>query len=87
MKMEWMRAGDQHPACWACFEIYDDRVRVLAVLSNGSIDHDMTLDAARSLWADLKQQGWYKASEAELNHHQMSHRTLRHMAYGRRTRP
>jgi hypothetical protein len=54
------------------------------VLSTGLIDRDMTLDAARSLWADLTQQGWYKASEAELNHHQMSHRKLRDMAYGRK---
>jgi hypothetical protein len=59
------------------FEIYDDRVRVLAVLSTGLIDRDMTLAAARSLWTDLKLRGWYRASEAELNHHQMSHRTLR----------
>jgi hypothetical protein len=82
--MEWMRAGDSTPACWACFEISDDKVHVLAVLSTGLIDRDMTLDAARSLWADLTQQGWRKASDAELNHHQMSHRALRRMAYGRR---
>jgi hypothetical protein len=84
MRIEWMRAGDSTPTCWACFEIYDDRVRVLALLSTGLIDRDMTLAAARSLWTDLKLQGWYRASEAELNHHQMSHRTLRRMAYGRR---
>jgi hypothetical protein len=28
------------------------------------------------------QRGWYRASEAEINHHQMSHRKLRRMAYG-----
>jgi hypothetical protein len=82
--MEWMRAGDSAPACWACFEIYDDRVRVLAVPSTGLIDRDMALDAARSLWADLKQQGWDKASDADVRRYQMSHRALRHMAYGRR---
>lgn len=79
-----MRACDDTPAAWACFEVYDDRVKVLAVLSTGLIDRDMTLDAARSLWADLTQQGWHKASEAEIDRHQMSHRKLRDMAYGRK---
>jgi|SRR5215470_5260459 len=31
MKMEWMRAGDSTPACWACFMIFDDHADVLAV--------------------------------------------------------
>ena len=84
MRMEWMRAGDDAPGAWACFEVYDDRVRVLAVLSTGLIDRDMTPEDARWLWADLKRQGWHQATDAELNHHQMSHRALRRMAYGRR---
>jgi hypothetical protein len=42
----------------------------------------MSPDAARALWADLRQRGWYRASEVEINHHQMSHRKLRRMAYG-----
>jgi len=36
----------------------------------------------RSLWNDLKEQD--KASEAELNDHQISQRALRRMACGRR---
>jgi hypothetical protein len=28
------------------------------------------------------QRGWYRASEAGINHHQMSHRKLRRTAYG-----
>src|SRR5262245_53143617 len=32
MKMEWLRAGDSAPACWACFLIFDDHVDVLAVI-------------------------------------------------------
>jgi hypothetical protein len=31
--MEWMRACDNTPACWACFLIFDDHVDVLAVLA------------------------------------------------------
>jgi hypothetical protein len=26
MKMEWMRTGDNAPACWACFLVFDDHV-------------------------------------------------------------
>src|SRR5262249_13457486 len=33
MKMEWMRAGDSTPACWACFMIFDDHAEVLAARS------------------------------------------------------
>jgi hypothetical protein len=84
MKMEWMRAGDNAPACWACFLIFDDRVEVLAVIgSNERIDRSMTFDAARQVWDELKQRGWYHATDEELNHHQMSHRRLRQIAYGR----
>jgi hypothetical protein len=85
MKVEWMRAGDSTPACWACFLIYDDNhVDVLAVIgSNERIDGSMTADAARQVWNDLKQRGWYHATDEELNHHQMSHRRLRQIAYGR----
>ena len=31
MRMEWLRASDNFPACWACFLVYDDRVDVLAI--------------------------------------------------------
>jgi hypothetical protein len=81
--MEWMRAGDT-PACWACFEIYDDKVRVLAVLSTGLIDRDMSVEAARDMWADLSRQGWQRTTDQEVNDHAMSHRKLREMAYGRK---
>jgi hypothetical protein len=28
MRMEWLRASDNFPACWACFLVYDDKVDV-----------------------------------------------------------
>jgi hypothetical protein len=46
------------------------------------VARSMSPDAARALWADLRQRGWYRASEVEINHHQMSHRRLRGIAYG-----
>jgi hypothetical protein len=73
-----MRAGDSTPACWACFIIFEDHVDVLAVVgAGGRIDRSMSPDEARALWTDLGQRGWYRTSEAEVNHHQMSHRKLR----------
>lgn len=85
MKMEWLRAGDSAPACWACFLIFDDHVDVLAVIGpNERIDGHMTLTAARKLWSDLKQRGWHHATDAEIDQHQMTHRALRRIAYGRR---
>jgi hypothetical protein len=80
MRQEWLRAGDATPACWGCFVIFDDHVEVLFGPTE-RIDGSMTPDAARKVWADL-QRGWYRATEADLNRHQMSHRALRRMAYG-----
>jgi hypothetical protein len=86
MKMEWMRAGDNAPACWACFLIYDDNhVDVLAVIgSNERVDRSIARDAARKLWNELCERGWYRVSDDELREHQMSHRELRRIAYGPR---
>jgi hypothetical protein len=82
--MQWMRAGDSAPACWTCFIVYDNHVDVLAVIGpNERIDRSMSPDDARALWNDLKQRGWHHATDEELNHHQMSHRRLRQIAYGR----
>jgi len=84
MRMEWMRAGDSTPACWACFLIFDDHVDVLAVIgSNERIDGRMTLTAARKLWHDLKQRGWHHATDVVIDQHQMTHKRLRVLAYGR----
>jgi hypothetical protein len=78
MRMEWLRARDNFPACWACFLVYDDRVEVLAITgSKQRIDQSMSPDEARALWADLCQCGWHRASEEEIFRHQMSHRKLR----------
>ena len=83
MRMEWLRASDDFPACWACFLVYDDRVDVLAITgSEQRIDQSMSPDAARALWADLCECGWHRASEEEINRHQMSHRKLRLIVYG-----
>jgi hypothetical protein len=78
MRMEWMRSDDNAPACWACFMVYDDHVDVLAVIGpNERINRSMLLEEARSLWADLRQRGWHRASKEEVDHNQMSHRKLR----------
>jgi hypothetical protein len=83
MRMEWLRASDNFPACWACFVVYDDRVDVLAITgSKQRIDHLMSPDEARTLWADLCQCGWHRASEEEIIRYQMSHRKLRSIVYG-----
>ena len=48
----------------ACFMIFDDHVDVLAVIGpNEHIDRTITPDAARALWNELRQRGWYQASE------------------------
>ena len=50
MRMEWLRASDNFPACWACFLVYDDRVDVLAITgSMQRIDHSMSPNEARKL--------------------------------------
>jgi hypothetical protein len=49
------------------FLVYDDRVDVLAITgSKQRIDHSMSPDEARALWADLCQCGWHRASEDEV---------------------
>jgi hypothetical protein len=61
--------------------IFDERVDMLAVSGpNQRIDRTITPDAARALWNELRQGGWYRATEAD-NHHQMSRRRLRAIAY------
>ncbi len=80
--LSWLRASDNFPACWVCFVVYDDRVDVLAITgSKQRIDHSMSPDAARTLWADLCQCGWHRASEEEIIRHQMSYRKLRSIVY------
>jgi hypothetical protein len=73
----------QHPACWACFLVYPDKVRLLAIFTNRLVDRDMTVDAARQLWVDLCQQGSHRVAEQELKACRMSHRRLREIAYQR----
>src|SRR5262245_20935976 len=47
VKMEWLRAGDNHPAAWACFLIFDDHVDVLAIIgAKERVDGTMTTAAA-----------------------------------------
>jgi hypothetical protein len=85
--MEWMRAGDSAPACWACFLIFDDHVEVLAVIGpKERVDRPMTPDEARTLWADLRERGWHRATDGEVDSHEMTHRRLREIAYGRERR-
>jgi hypothetical protein len=83
--MEWMRAGDDVPAYWACFLIFDDHVEVLAVIApKERIDRSMSSDEARKVWTDLRERGWYRPTDAEIDQHRMTHRKLREIAYGRR---
>jgi hypothetical protein len=71
--MEWLRASENFPACWACFLIYDDRVEVLAITgSRQRIDHSMSPAEARALWADLCECGWHHASEQEVTQQQIA---------------
>jgi hypothetical protein len=65
MQMEWLRGGDGTPPAGACFLVHPDMVSVLATLTNGLVDRDMTVDAARQLWVDLCQQGWRRVAEQE----------------------
>jgi hypothetical protein len=83
MRMEWLRGDEDAPACWACFLVYPDKVAVLAILTNGLVDREMSVDGARQLWADLRARGWRHVTEQELNAARMSHRRLREMAYAR----
>jgi hypothetical protein len=48
MRMEWLRAGDGTPACWACFLVYPDKVSVLATLTNGLVDRVCALEVQQS---------------------------------------
>jgi hypothetical protein len=44
--------------------IFDERVDMLAVSGpNQRIDRTITPDAARALWNELRQGGWYRATE------------------------
>jgi hypothetical protein len=81
-----MRANDDDTdTCWACFEIYDDHVMVLAIIGpNERVDRSLTIDAARVVWNDLRQRGWHHATDEEIDQYQMSHRRLRRIAYERR---
>jgi hypothetical protein len=77
MKLEWMRADDSTNTFWACFEIYDDRAHVLAIISHSErVDQRMTLDDARALWDDLRQRGWHHATEEEINQSNISRRPM-----------
>jgi hypothetical protein len=58
------------PACWACFMIFDTHVEVLAIIG------------ARS-WTHLHR-GWYRPTDAEIDHHQMTHHKLRQIAFKQR---
>jgi hypothetical protein len=56
-------------------------VSVLATLTNGLIDQDMTIDAARQFWVD--RQGWRRVAEQEFRACRMIHRRLREITYQR----
>jgi hypothetical protein len=38
------------------------------------------------LWADLRERGWHRATDGEVDSHEMTHRRLREIAYGRERR-
>jgi hypothetical protein len=67
MRMEWLRGDEDVPACWACFLVYSDKVSVLAILTNGLVDREMSVEAARQFWTDLCAQGWRRVTERELS--------------------
>jgi hypothetical protein len=83
--MEWMIAGDS--AHWACFLIFPDHVEVLAAISASErLDRSMSTDEAREIWSDLRARGWRRATDAEIDRHQMTLKKLREIAYGRERR-
>ena len=87
MRMEWLRAGDDTPACWACFLVFDDHVEVLAVLGpTERIDRAMSAEDARAIWRDLIARGWSRATDADVVRHDMTLKKLREIAYGRARR-
>jgi hypothetical protein len=87
MRAEWLRAGDQTPACWAGFLVFDDHVEILAVISaTEHIDQSMPTDEARAIWADLRARGWQRATDADIVRYEMSVKKLRAIAYGRARR-
>ena len=84
MKMHWLRFGDDRPACWCCVLSFDDHADVLSVIGpNERIDRSMTLAEARTLWSELQQRGWYRPTDEEIDQHQMTHRALRRIAFGK----
>jgi hypothetical protein len=84
MRTEWLRAGDHAPACWAAFLIFDQHVEILAVISpTERIDRAMSTDEARDIWRDLCARGWQRATDADIDRHQMTFKKLREAIYGK----
>jgi hypothetical protein len=87
MRMEWLRKGDDTPACWACFLVFDDHVEVLAVVgANEHIDRAMSAEDARTVWRDLIARGWQRVTDDDVARRAMTMRKLREIAYGRHRR-
>jgi hypothetical protein len=87
MRMEWLRAGDDTPACWSCFLVFDDHVEILAVISPSErIDRAMSTEDARTVWRDLIARGWTRATDEDVARREMTMKKLREIMYGRARR-
>jgi hypothetical protein len=87
MRVEWLRAGDHTPACWAGFLVFDTHVEILAMISaTEHVDQSVPTDEARTVWADLCARGWQRATDADVDRHQMTFKRLREIIYGRARR-
>jgi hypothetical protein len=82
MSQEWLRSNHS-TTNWACFNIFDNRIDVLAVIGpTERIHRTMSREEARALWNELRLRGWHHASDEEINDHEMSHKKLLGIAYG-----
>jgi hypothetical protein len=72
MRMEWLRASDNFPACWACFLIYETELRSSPSpdRSSASISRCHLMKHARC-GLICGECGWHHASEQEVTQHQM----------------
>jgi hypothetical protein len=76
---------DSTDTYWACLEIYDDRVYVLAIITaTERIDRAMTHAEARKVWADLLRRGWHHAATEEIDQSRITRARLLDAAYRRR---
>jgi len=73
-----------HNTHWACFAVFANHVDIIAIVGPNRTIHrtNASRAQARTIWAELLQEGWRRASDQEVLDHQMSYRRLLDLAYG-----